>query len=167
MRRAVFLDRDGTLIEDRGYLADPTGVRLVEGAARALARLRGGGWLLVVVSNQSGLARGLIRPDQHERVHARFVEALAAEGASLDASYYCLHGPADGCACRKPAPGMLREAARAHDIDLTASLMVGDKASDVEAGRAAGCRTAVLGGAPALADLRAATWDDLMRRMEC
>jgi len=96
------------------------------------------------VSNQSGIARGLIRRDQHDAVHARFCELLVAEGVALDAYYYCEHGVEEGCDCRKPRPGMLRSAAREHDIDLATSMMIGDKEADMVAGRAAGCATAQL-----------------------
>lgn len=161
VRRAVFLDRDGTLMLDRGYLGDPAGVELVPGAAFALRLLRDRGALLVLVSNQSGIARGLIARAQHERVHARFSEVLAGEGVALDAFYYCEHGPDDGCACRKPRPGMLRAAARDHGIDLASSWMVGDKPSDVEAGRAAGCKSALL-GASGDADVVASDWSRLL-----
>ena len=125
---------------DRGYLADPAGVELVRGAAEALGTLRALGARLVLVSNQSGIARGLIRREQHVRVDERLCELLAVDGVTLDARYYCEHGPDDGCACRKPRPGMLRSAAREHDLDLAASLMVGDRDTDVAAGRAAGVR---------------------------
>ena len=162
MRRAVFLDRDGTLMHDRGYLADPSGVELLPDAANAIVALRERGALLVLVSNQSGIARGLIGPEQHARVHERFVTLLAECGAPLDASYYCEHGPDDGCDCRKPRAGMLHAAARDHGIDLTASFMVGDKASDVAAGRAAGCTTALLATAGD-ADLVAPDWPSLLR----
>jgi D-glycero-D-manno-heptose 1,7-bisphosphate phosphatase len=166
VRRAVFLDRDGTLMIDRGYLADPSGVELVPGAAHALGVLRARGALLVLVSNQSGVARGLIRPDEHERVHARFCELLAGEGVTLDGAYYCQHGPDDGCACRKPRPGMLEAAARERGIDLGASFMVGDKPSDVVAGRAAGCVTALFGAANGgEADLVARDWLALERAL--
>lgn len=139
VRAAVFLDRDGTIIVDDGYLADPSRVRLVEGAADALRSLAARGALLVVVSNQSGIARGYFERAALDAVHARMTELLEAEGIRLHASYYCEHGPDDGCACRKPLPGMLLRAAEEHDIDLAASVMIGDKPSDVEAGRAAGC----------------------------
>jgi D-glycero-D-manno-heptose 1,7-bisphosphate phosphatase len=143
MRAAVFLDRDGTIIHDDGYLADASRVRLLPGAAdalRALAAERS----LVVVSNQSGIARGLIRPAELAAVHARMVEVLAAEGITLAATYYCEHGPDDGCSCRKPLPGMLQTAAREHALDLSRSIMIGDKPSDVAAGVAAGCRASFL-----------------------
>ncbi len=130
-------------MHDRGYLADPNGVELLPGATDALRALRRCVDLFVLVGNQSGIARGMIRPEQHAAVHARFCELLAAEGVVFDAYYYCVHGPDDGCDCRKPRPGMLRTAAREHDIDLAASMMIGDKESDMAAGRTAGCATAL------------------------
>ena len=112
VKRAVFLDRDGTLIHDVDYPRDPEGVRLLDGAAAALARLGELGFALVVVSNQSGVGRGRITADEARRVHERMTADLAAHGVALDAAYYCFHGPEDGCVCRKPAPGMLLQAAR-------------------------------------------------------
>jgi D-glycero-D-manno-heptose 1,7-bisphosphate phosphatase len=161
------LDRDGTIIVDRGYLADPDGVTLLPGAIDAMKALRAQGYALVVVSNQSGIARGLIREEEHAKVAARVVEVCAREGAPIDAAYYCPHGPDDGCSCRKPAPGMLLDAAREHGIDLTASLIVGDKASDLEAGRAAGCKTAYLGSEDFTADYRGADWNELRKKLSC
>jgi D,D-heptose 1,7-bisphosphate phosphatase len=145
MRPAVFLDRDGTIIEDEGYLADASRVRLLPGAIDALRTFRDRGMMLVVISNQSGLARGLITPAQHTEVDARVKAVLAENGVPLDAAYYCPHGPDDRCSCRKPLAGMIEQAAREHDIDVTHSFMVGDKMSDVAAGRAAGCTTALIG----------------------
>lgn len=145
MRAAVFLDRDGTIIEDEGYLADASKIRFVPGALAALRAFRERGFLLVVISNQAGIARGLITPAQHAEIDGRVKALLAAEGVPLDAAYYCAHMPGDGCACRKPEPGMLLQAARDLDIELARSFMVGDKLSDVAAGHAAGCRTALLG----------------------
>jgi histidinol-phosphate phosphatase family protein len=168
-RRAAFLDRDGTIIFDGGYLADPAGVRLLPGALDALRRLRAAGFAIIVVSNQSGLARGLIRPEQHAAVHARFTEVLAEGGITVDAAYYCVHGPDDGCTCRKPRPGMLERAASEHAIDLARSLMIGDKPTDVGAGRAVGCVTALLGSsAPdsSDADVRGAEWSAVLRDLE-
>lgn len=141
-RPALFLDRDGTLIVDVGYPRDPARVALLPGVGAALRALAAR-YALVIVSNQSGLARGRISPDEAAAVHARVVEAFAAEGVRFDGSYYCPHGPDDGCPCRKPAPGMLRQAAADLGLDLAASVMVGDKEADVEAGRAAGCARAV------------------------
>lgn len=147
---AVFLDRDGTIIEDAGYLDDTSGVCLLPGAAEAIRRFRKAGYRVVVVSNQSGVARGLFDEDTLARVHARVVEALEGQGATLDGAYYCpyLDGPEAKVAAyrrdselRKPKPGMLLQAARELDIDLKRSWMIGDSSSDVEAGRRAGCRT--------------------------
>jgi D-glycero-D-manno-heptose 1,7-bisphosphate phosphatase len=144
-RPAVFLDRDGTLIVDVGYPSNPDDVELVEGAAPALTELRSEGFALVVVSNQSGIARGLVSPEQAAAVHERFVEELRRRGATLDDVRYCPHAPDAGCDCRKPAPGMLITAAEDLGLDLSHSFAIGDKLSDVEAGRLVGCRTILFG----------------------
>jgi D-glycero-D-manno-heptose 1,7-bisphosphate phosphatase len=141
-RRALFLDRDGTLIADVGYPRDPDQVALLPGAAAALRSLAEE-LALVIISNQSGIARGIIHPDQARAVHERTVARFADDGVTFAGAYYCPHGPDDGCACRKPQPGMLAAAARDLDLDLAASIVIGDKASDVEVGRAAGCRAAL------------------------
>lgn len=167
--RAVFADRDGTLIEDPGFLTDPDGVKLVPGAAEALADLRRRGFRLVVVSNQSGLARQLIRAEQATAVHERFVRELERYGVELDDVRYCPHLPEDGCACRKPLPGLLLDAASKLDVDLTRSFMVGDRDSDVEAGRRAGCTTILLStdtGGPANPDHIAGDWTEVVRVIE-
>jgi histidinol-phosphate phosphatase family protein len=143
VRRAAFLDRDGPILVDDGYLRDASTIGLTPGAAEALRALARD-HLLVVVSNQSGVARGIITKAELAAVDARMKELLEACGVRLDAVYYCEHGPDDGCECRKPRPGMLLRAAREHGIDLVASVMIGDKPSDVEAGRAAGVRAAIL-----------------------
>jgi D-glycero-D-manno-heptose 1,7-bisphosphate phosphatase len=140
-QRALFLDRDGTLIDDVGYIRDPTQVRLLNGAAAALREMRQAGFLLVLVSNQSGIARGLVSRAEAAAVHQRVVAELARASVELDDARYCPHAPDAGCACRKPAPGLLLAAARELGVDLAASFMVGDKGSDVEAGRRAGCRS--------------------------
>lgn len=143
-RRAVFLDRDGTVIHDVAYPRDPEQVRLVPGAAAALVRLKNLGFALVLVSNQSGIGRGLVTPQEAERVHERVVAVLEANGVRLDDACYCPHAPEVHCACRKPAPGLILEAADRLGIDLAQSFMVGDKPSDIEAGRRAGSRTVQL-----------------------
>jgi histidinol-phosphate phosphatase family protein len=159
--RAVFLDRDGTVIEDPGYLSDPSGVRLLPGAADALRALRAAGYQLVLVSNQSGIGRGYFTAEQAEAVHRRVVEQLSRKGVVLDDARYCPHAPDDGCPCRKPRPGLLLAAARELGLDLGASFMVGNSSVDIGAGRNAGCRT-ILFGAQTLdglaADLEAADW---------
>jgi D-glycero-D-manno-heptose 1,7-bisphosphate phosphatase len=140
----LFLDRDGTLIEEVAYPRDPAQVRLLPGAADALRRVRVGGLLLIVVSNQSGLGRRLINPSQARAVADRVEQCLRHEGVELDASYYCPHRPEEGCSCRKPEAGLLRRAASEWGIDLGRSFFVGDRPSDIEAGRRAACRTILL-----------------------
>lgn len=143
MKRALFLDRDGTLIVDTHYPRDPALVQLLPGVGDALRRLQQD-FRLVVISNQSGIARKVILREEAEAVHARFVALFAAEGVAFAGYYYCPHGPEDGCACRKPQPGMLHNAAEDLGLDLRASIVVGDKRSDLEAGAAAGCRLTIL-----------------------
>lgn len=134
----LLLDRDGTLMVDVGYPNDPAQVQLLPGAAEAVRELVRVGFVPAVVSNQSGLARGLISPEQAEAVHDRFVEQFeAASGVQLRC-FYCPHGPDDGCACRKPNPGLLHRAAADLGLIGVPGIMIGDKLSDVEAGRAAG-----------------------------
>ena len=146
--RAVFLDKDGTLVENVPYNVDPTRIRLAPGAADALRTLASAGYLIVVVSNQSGVARGLFDVSRLAEVERTLDDLLSREGVSLDGFYFCPHLPggsvapyAIACECRKPAPGMLFRAAEELGIDLDRSWMVGDILDDVEAGRAAGCRT--------------------------
>jgi D-glycero-D-manno-heptose 1,7-bisphosphate phosphatase len=149
-QRAIFLDRDGTLVVDVGYPRDPDRVELLPGAAAALRRLSAQA-ALVIVSNQSGIGRGLIAPDEARAVHDRMIARFADEGVTFAGSYYCPHAPDDDCACRKPQPGLLLQAARELDLDLPRSVMVGDKPTDVEVGRAAGCAAALLFAASAVA----------------
>ena len=133
VRRAVFLDRDGTLIEEGTYLSDPERVVLLPGAASALAELRDAGFALVVVTNQSGIARGLYGENEYHAVAQRLDDLLAEAGSSVDATMYCPHHPDFGpaCECRKPATGMFRQAAAELGLDLADSYYVGDKALDV------------------------------------
>ena len=146
--RAVFLDRDKTLNEDPGYLSDPTAMRLLPGVLEGLSSLQARGLRLVLISNQAGVGRGYFSEATMWAVHARLEQLLAADGVHLDAAYYCQHAPWDGCACRKPQPGMLLQAARELNIDLAASFMVGDKLADVEAGRHAKCATILIRATP-------------------
>lgn len=149
--RAVFLDKDGTLVENLPYNADPERIRLAHGAGVALRQLRQAGFRLFLVSNQSGIARGLIAEDAMAGVRERIAQLLRPDDVALDGFYYCPHWPhgrvahlAHVCDCRKPAPGMLLRAAREHDVALGDSWMVGDILDDVEAGRRAGCRTVLI-----------------------
>lgn len=142
-RRAVFIDRDGTLNEESGYLHRAEDCRFIPGAIEAVALLNAAGFLVVVVTNQSGIARGYYTEADLETLHVYMAAELAAGGARIDGWYFCPHHPefsaAADCACRKPLPGMLQHAAAELDIDLASSWMVGDKVADIEAGRAAGC----------------------------
>jgi D,D-heptose 1,7-bisphosphate phosphatase len=150
--KAVFLDRDGTLIVNRHYGSDPDEIELFDGVVEGLLELRAAGYKLVLVSNQSGVARGYFDEAAVARMHDRLQRMLDWHGAALDGMEYCPHHPegnttpyAMECACRKPAPGMLRRAARKHGVDLSASWMVGDIEADVEAGRRAGARAVLVG----------------------
>lgn len=133
LRPAVFVDRDGTILVERHYLADAEEVELLPGALEALSMLSRAGFALVTVTNQSGIARGLYTEDAYRTVAARVDEVLARGGVVIDRTEYCPHHPDETgpCACRKPATGMHLEAARALGIDLAASFYVGDKVTDV------------------------------------
>ena len=144
MNAAVFIDKDGTLIEDVPYNVDPAVIQLTPHAGDGLRRLRNHGFRLFVVSNQSGVALGYFDVSALDHVADRLAELLESHGARLDGFYWCPHAPHDGCDCRKPAAGMLHRAAREHDIDLSRSWMVGDILHDVEAGHRAGCRAVLI-----------------------
>jgi D,D-heptose 1,7-bisphosphate phosphatase len=149
--KAVFLDRDNTLIEDPGYIKDPNQVKLLDGVPESLVELKTLGYKLVVVSNQSAVARGIVTEETLDEIHDRLQELLAEKGATLDRIYYCPYHP-DGVVAkyrkesdwRKPNPGMLLAAAEQMDIDLGQSWMIGNSDSDIEAGSRAGCRTILL-----------------------
>ena len=151
-RRALFLDRDGTVIRNRPYLDTPSGVRLLPNAVRGLKAWIRAGYLPIVVTNQSGIARGLFTRRRLDEIHRRLIALLRDRGVELAGIYVCPHHPegkisryAKNCGCRKPKPGLLRRAARERRIDLRASVTVGDSVTDVAAGRAAGTRTILLG----------------------
>jgi D-glycero-D-manno-heptose 1,7-bisphosphate phosphatase len=130
--RVLFLDRDGVIIEDAHYLRDPERVRLLPGAAGALRQARGAGWRIVGLSNQSGIGRGLYGEAEFAAVQREVDTELARGGAWLDALFYCPHAPEAGCRCRKPAPGLLEEAAARLAWEPRLSWVIGDKVSDVE-----------------------------------
>lgn len=147
MKQAVFLDRDGTINVEKEYLYQIADFEFIPGAPEAIRMLNQAGIMVVVVTNQSGVARGYYTEDDVECLHRHIASELSQIGAHVDAWLYCPHHP-DGrgsyalpCNCRKPSPGMLRDAAERYDIDLESSVMVGDKLADIEAGQAAGCRT--------------------------
>ena len=162
--RALFLDRDGTLIHDIGYPRDPNAVTLLPGAAQALGVARELGFKLVIVSNQSGVARGRVLPSEADAVQARVEALFAREGVRFDGAFFCFHGPDDACRCRKPAPGLILDAALALGIDRSRSIMIGDKPSDIEAGLAAGTRAVMFGDlVHPLAEANFVNWNDLER----
>lgn len=151
MNRAVYLDRDGTINEDVGYISDPDSFKLIPGAVAAMNRLRAAGFCLPLITNQAGVGKGLMTEEQLEHVLDAFQDLLRVEGTYVDGIYYCPHHPTEGigaykteCECRKPGTGMLTEAMRDHDIDLSRSYMIGDRWSDAEAGLRAGCRVVLL-----------------------
>ncbi|HYS04767.1 MAG TPA: HAD family hydrolase [Candidatus Dormibacteraeota bacterium] len=144
-RAAIFLDRDGTICEEVGYVNHLSRSRLLPGSLEAIRLINQAGLLAVVTTNQSGVARGYFSEDLVEAVHAQLLSAVSSGGARLDAIYYCPHHPSEGsppwrtaCDCRKPKPGMILRAAREHGIDIAGSYVVGDSVVDIEAGAAAG-----------------------------
>jgi D-glycero-D-manno-heptose 1,7-bisphosphate phosphatase len=157
-RRAAFLDRDGTLIVDADFLARPEGVELIPGAADAVRRLNEAGVVVVVITNQSGIARGLLTEEDYARVEERVRLDFADAGARIDATYHCPHHPAitGQCSCRKPALGMYEQARDELGLDPATSLFVGDRWRDVGPGIA-------LGGRAILVTSPATPHDDLMR----
>ena len=149
--QAIFLDRDGTLVHPRHYPSRPEELVLYDGLGPGLRRLQAAGFKLIVITNQSGLARGLFTVPDLDRMHAHLTDSLAQLGVQVDGVYYCPHHPegvipslAVECGCRKPQPGMLVQAARDLNLDLTRSWFVGDILDDVEAGSRAGCRTVLV-----------------------
>lgn len=150
-RQAILLDKDGTLVDDIPYNADPARITLARGAAAGLRAFDRMGYLLLVVSNQPGLALGYFDLAALSAVRRRLAQLMLEAGVRLAGFYYCPHHPAGtvapyarSCHCRKPQPGLLLRAAAAHGLDLGASWMVGDILDDVEAGRRAGCRTILI-----------------------
>ena len=150
-RPAVFLDRDGTVVREVEYLRSPQELRLLPRAGEAIRRLNEAGFAVVVVTNQSGIARGLLTEHDLEEIHTVLRRRLARRGARLEAIYWCPHHPEAArpeyrrrCRCRKPAPGMLLRAGRELDLDLAQCYAIGDSERDVEAGQRAGCRTVLV-----------------------
>ncbi len=152
----MFFDRDGTLMHDVAYASRPEQVRLLPGASHAVRQLAEAGYLIILVTNQSGIGRGLFLAGDYERVHSRLVELLRAEGAILDGAYHCPHAPDAGCECRKPGLELFRRAAQEHEVELSASWCLGDRWRDVEPARA-------LGASGLLVQSPATTMDDLIR----
>jgi D-glycero-D-manno-heptose 1,7-bisphosphate phosphatase len=145
--KTVVLDRDGTLVVDRDYLEDPDGLEFLPGAAEALRRLHEGGYRLIVISNQSGVGRGRFSLERMQQINTRLRQMVHAAGAELAGIYCCPHRPDEGCACRKPGTALLLLAARELDFDPRATIVIGDKTSDVELGRRVGAVTMLIGNA--------------------
>jgi histidinol-phosphate phosphatase family protein len=139
-RRYVFLDRDGTLVADPGYVHRIEDYALLPGVPEALHELCAAGFRLAIVTNQSGIGRGYYGMAEFERFQTRLLADLGRAGVSVDATYLCPHAPSDGCGCRKPAPGLLERARTELDADLEQSWVIGDAQSDVELAARAGCR---------------------------
>ncbi|RPI91086.1 MAG: HAD family hydrolase [Planctomycetaceae bacterium] len=142
----VLLDRDGTLNVDRHYLADPDLLELLPGTVEGLSRLQSLGCGLIVVTNQSGIGRGLITPRQLAEVHRRFHQILAKEQIMVDAVYICPHRPEDCCACRKPRPGLAIQAARDFGFDLSECFLIGNSSCDIALGQRVGATTVLVSG---------------------
>ncbi|MEK6279266.1 MAG: HAD family hydrolase [Acidobacteriota bacterium] len=154
MNKAVFIDRDGTISEEAGYINHASRFTLFPYAGAAVRHVNDNGWLAIIITNQAGVARGYFTEEMVKNVHRRMTEGLESDGAKLDAIYYCAHHPSLGdppyrvdCDCRKPKPGLISRAVRDFDIDLGESWMVGDRYSDIELARNAGVKSAfVLSG---------------------
>ncbi|MFO7447169.1 MAG: HAD family hydrolase [Ignavibacteriaceae bacterium] len=148
LNRAVFLDRDGTINEDPGYLGDPDLVKLLPGAGIALSSLKKLGFKLIVVSNQSGIARGLLTNEKVDSVNVRINELLAPDNALIDAFYYCPHHPdfssEEDASCRKPSPKLVFEAVKDFNLDINRCYFIGDTVADIECGMNAGIKTALV-----------------------
>lgn len=153
-RRAVFLDRDGTINPDPGYINSPERLRIFPAARRGLRLLAENKFLLFVVTNQSGLGRGYFQEEDLEAVHRKLGTELQRDGITLTEIVYCPHHPDDGCVCRKPSPYLVQKLAAAHGIDLGGSFFVGDKLVDVLTGFNAGCRAVLLASPDQFPELR-------------
>jgi D-glycero-D-manno-heptose 1,7-bisphosphate phosphatase len=164
-RPAIFLDRDETLIHDPGFIHDPAQARLMPGVATGLKALAAAGWPLVVVSNQSGIARGLHGPEDFEKVMARARELLAPHGVAILAAYYCPHHPevSGACECRKPGTLLYRRAASEHGLDLAGSWYLGDRWRDVAPALALGGRGLLVRGGEADAETQTAAAHGIAR----
>ena len=155
-RRLALIDRDGTIIVDKVYLRDPDGIEFAPGAIEGLRLLRDAGFALVLITNQSGIARGYFDAATLERIHDRLQSMLAAEGLQLKAIYFCPHGPDDGCDCRKPAPGLIRNAMRDLGVRADQAVVIGDSDADMGAAEAAGVKGVRVAAPGKLASIDAA-----------
>lgn len=152
MNRAVFFDRDGTIAHNAHYCRRPEDFKLFLGAAKAIRLLNEKGFKVIIVTNQSGIGRGYFDEVTLGKIHGKMKAELASQGAHVDGIYYCPHHPEDNCECRKPKPALVFQAARDFNIDLRHSFVVGDLQMDIDLGRAAGCRTILVGDTPSNSD---------------
>ena len=144
--KAIFLDRDGVINKEVNYLSDPKNFEVIEGSIKALKILKQKKFLLIIITNQAGIARGLFSEETLKAIHHKMIKILEQDNIKLDDIFYCPHHPefTGPCDCRKPKPGMILEAQSKHNIDLTKSYMVGDTLNDIQTGRSAGCRTVLV-----------------------
>jgi D-glycero-D-manno-heptose 1,7-bisphosphate phosphatase len=156
MKPAIILDRDGVINDHRHFVNEPADLILFDTAPMAIRKLNNAGYKVVVATNQGGVGLGYLSADMLDRIHEKLVEELAAHGARIDDIAACTHSPHAGCDCRKPRPGLLYALQERHDLDLDKSYMVGDRETDVAAGKAAGTKTVLIGDGPSAADLVAA-----------
>jgi D-glycero-D-manno-heptose 1,7-bisphosphate phosphatase len=152
--KVVILDRDGTIVIDRGYLSDPARLEFEPGAAEGMKWLYSRGYRLVVITNQSGVGRGFFTIERLEAMNERLHVMVEEAGAKLEGIYFCPHAPNDGCACRKPALGLMTRAASELGFDPASAIMIGDKESDIEFGRRAGATTILIAADASAADVR-------------
>ncbi len=145
LKKIVFLDRDGVINFDSAhYIKTVEEFKFIPGSLPAIAKLSRYGYLVFVISNQSGIARGLIRKRDLDKIHNHLLESVQRTGGKLEDVYFCPHHPDQGCDCRKPRPGLIHQAAREHHLDVRSSIMIGDKLTDIECAENAGCRQAYL-----------------------
>jgi D-glycero-D-manno-heptose 1,7-bisphosphate phosphatase len=161
--RFVILDRDGTIVIDRHYLSDPDGLTFLPGAAEGLCAMYRQGCRLVVISNQSGVGRGMFSIETVERMNARLTEMVGQAGARLERIYFCPHRPEDGCLCRKPGTQLMARAAGELGFDPHEAVVIGDKQSDMEFGRNSGAMTVLVASDPSSEQARAAHADQVVR----
>jgi histidinol-phosphate phosphatase family protein len=149
---AVFIDRDGTMAPDVHYCRRPEDFELFPNTAKAIRLLNEHGFKVIVITNQSGIARGYFTEDTLARIHDKMITELAKEGARVDAIYYCPHHPNDKCDCRKPKPKLVLQAAKEYNINLKRSFVVGDLEMDVDLGKAVGCKSILIKGSSSVSD---------------
>ncbi|MDD3001251.1 MAG: HAD family hydrolase [Candidatus Riflebacteria bacterium] len=167
MKKAIFLDRDGTLNPDPGYISDPKDFELFADVGKALSKLQKAGYLLILVTNQSGISRGLISLPQLEAVHDKLERLLQQDGVKLDAIYYCPHHPdhpyegITHCNCRKPEPGLILKAISDFDIDPASSYMIGDRSSDIKIALKSSVKPILIGKTPIAGFENVSTYETL------